>query len=109
MLKISTADSQMFEMKIVRNSLKLARNHGALQASLNLAIYLSQLAHHSGSSGLKLEGGAQYDLARVLWDYGEMSASIQMLRQLNSNHALEQEVISISRPAVLADLVSTIR
>lgn len=104
-LKITATDSQLFEVKAVRNSLKVASNHGASQSSLNKAMYLSKLASLPSHSRLGIESIAQYDLAKILWDQGEMAGSIQMLRQLRDREDLSQGAIVVSRSEILAELV----
>ena len=106
MLKIGLAESQLFEVRVVRDSLNVAGSHDASQSSLNKAMYLTKLANLPSHAGLKLESIAQYDLAKILWGQGEMTASIQMLRQLRERDDLPQGAIVVSRSEILAELVS---
>ena len=108
MLKISLMESQLFEVKVVRDSLKIAGSHDASQSSLNKAMYLAKLSSLTSYSGLHLESIAQYDLAKILWGQGEMTASIQMLRQLRDREDLSQGAVVISRSEILAELVSRV-
>jgi ataxia telangiectasia mutated family protein len=104
LLKISHSDSQLFEVKIVRESLRVAEHHEISQSALNRAMYLSKLASIPANSGLKIESIAQYDLAKILWDQGQRATSIQMLRQLKDRDDLRQGAFAISRSEILADL-----
>jgi ataxia telangiectasia mutated family protein len=103
-LKINASDSQLFEVKVVRDSLRVAGHHDASQSALNRAMYLSDLAILPTNSGLKIESIAQYDLAKILWDQGQTTTSIQMLRQLKDRDDLRQGAFAVSRSEILADL-----
>ncbi|KAL4735327.1 hypothetical protein BDV11DRAFT_173914 [Aspergillus similis] len=101
---LSDIDAQLLEVKVIRQSLHIARNHGIAQASLKSAVYLSKLADHSVSLGLNIEGVAKFDLANVLWDQGEMAPSIQILQQLKDRNDLHKQAIPISRAELLVTL-----
>ncbi|KAL5051771.1 hypothetical protein BDW71DRAFT_169420 [Aspergillus fruticulosus] len=101
---LSDLDAQLLEVKVIRQSLHIARNHGIAQASLKSAVYLSKLADHSASLGLNVEGVAKFDLANVLWDQGEMAPSIQILQQLKDRNDLHKQAIPISRAELLVTL-----
>jgi ataxia telangiectasia mutated family protein len=102
--KITAFESQVFEVKVIRDSLRIARHHDASQSALNRAIYLSDLANLPANLGLKVEGVAQYDLSKILWDLGQTTTSIQMLRQLKERDDLTQGAFAISRSEILAEL-----
>jgi ataxia telangiectasia mutated family protein len=55
---------------------------------------------------MKIEGAAKFDLANVLWDQGEMTASIRMLQHLKGQGDLLKQAIPISRAELLVTLVS---
>ena len=55
---------------------------------------------------LNIDGAAKFDLANVLWDQGEMTASIRMLQQLKSQYDLPKQAIPLSRAELLVTLVS---
>ncbi|KAL2830033.1 hypothetical protein BDW59DRAFT_141646 [Aspergillus cavernicola] len=97
-------DAQLLEVKVIRQSLDTARNHGIAQASLKSAVYLSKLSDQSASLGLNVEGVAKFDLANVLWDQGEMAPSIQILQQLRDRNDLHKQAIPISRAELLVTL-----
>lgn len=105
-LSLGDHDAQLLEVKVIRQSLHIARNHGIGQASLKSAVYLSKLAEQSTSLGLNVEGVSEFDLANVLWDQGEMAPSIQMLQQLRDRNDLHKQAIPISRAELLVTLVS---
>lgn len=89
----------------MRHSLKLARSHAALQAALNRALYLSNLVKEGAALGLAIGDVASHDFAGVLWDQGDMMASIQMLKQLRDYPKADKQPLVVSRPALLADMV----
>jgi serine-protein kinase ATM len=103
-LKISASDSQLLEVKVVRDSLRVAAHHDASQLALNRAIYLSDLASLPANSSFKIENVAQYDLAKILWDHGQTTIAIRMLRQLRDRDDLRQGAFAVSRSEILADL-----
>ena len=103
-LRLSPSDCRLFEVKCLRHSLKQARSHGSLQAALNRAIHLSALASESDALGSHFGDVVAQDFAGVLWDHGNMTTSIQMLKQLNESKHGKQS-IPLSRPALLAEMV----
>ena len=105
MLRVGNVDSQLLEIKTVRESIRIARGQKDLQSSLNRAIYASKLAESAAATGLRVEGVTQYDMAKILWDQSETVASIQMLRQIHRRSDNPQQAIPISKPDLLADLV----
>ncbi|KAL3486656.1 hypothetical protein BJX62DRAFT_241792 [Aspergillus germanicus] len=101
---LSDYDAQLLEVKVIRQSLDIARNHGIAQASLKSAVYLAKLSDQCVSLGLNVEGVAKFDLANVLWDQGEMAPSIQILQQLRDRNDLHKQAIPISRAELLVTL-----
>jgi serine-protein kinase ATM len=104
-MRLDPVDCQVFEVKCIRHSLRLARSHAALQPALNRAMYLSNLVTESASLGLAIGDVVSHDFAGVLWDQGDMMASIQMLKQLRDNSEGGKQAITVSRPVLLADMV----
>lgn len=105
-IRLGDRDAQLLEVKVIRQSLKVTRDHGISQASLKSAIRLSNLTQPCASLGINIEGAAKFDLANVLWDQGEMAASIRMLQQLNDQNDLSKQAVPISRAELLVTLVS---
>lgn len=106
---LSPRDSQLLEVKVIRQSLEITRSHGVSQASLKSAISLSKLTEPCAALGLNIEGASKFDLANVLWDQGEMSASIRMLQHLKGQGDLHKQAIPLSRPELLVTLVSSMQ
>ncbi|CAG7979258.1 unnamed protein product [Penicillium salamii] len=100
--KLSLVDSRLLEAKAIRRSLEITRSHGNSQASLKSAINLSKMAEPSFE--LNIDGAAKFDLANVLWDQGEMTASIRMLQQLKGQYDLPNQAIPLSRAELLVTL-----
>jgi ataxia telangiectasia mutated family protein len=94
------------EANVFRQSLEISRNHGVSQASLKSAVTLSKLTEPCAELGMNIEGAASFDLANVLWDQGEMTASIRMLQHLKGQGDLHKQAIPISRAELLVTLVS---
>ena len=105
---LGPAQSRLLEAKVFRQSLEITRNHGVTQASLKSAISLSRLAEPCADLGMNIDGAAKFDLANVLWDQGEMTASIRMLQQLKGQGDLHKQAIPISRAELLVTLVSRV-
>jgi ataxia telangiectasia mutated family protein len=103
---LSSGDSHLLEAKVFRQSLDITRSHGVSQASLKSAISLSKLAEPCAELGMSIDGAAKFDLANVLWDQGEMTASIRMLQQLKGQSDLHKQAIPLSRAELLVTLVS---
>ncbi|KAJ5678082.1 uncharacterized protein N7477_003715 [Penicillium maclennaniae] len=101
---LSAGESRLLEANVFRQSLEITRNHGVSQASLKSAITLSKLAESCAELGVDIEGAAKFDLANVLWDQGEMTASIRMLQHLKGQGDLHRQAIPISRAELLVTL-----
>ncbi|KAJ5690143.1 hypothetical protein N7462_004535 [Penicillium macrosclerotiorum] len=101
---LSPRDARLLEAKVFRQSLEITRSHGVSQASLKSAISLSKLSGPCADLGINVDGVAKFDLANVLWDQAEMTASIQMLQQLKSQGDLHKQAIPLSRAELLVTL-----
>jgi ataxia telangiectasia mutated family protein len=105
-LRLTTRTAQLFQVKAIRESLKMSRNHNDSQASLRSAMSLSKLVDSCASLGLKIDAAANFDLANVLWDLGEMTTSIRILQEISQLKDLHKQSLPVSRAEVLASLVS---
>lgn len=105
-LNLSSTQALLHEVKAVRQTLGVARNHDELQLALNSAAYLSVLNKQSPNGSIDITGAAQLDLASVLWKHGETGASIQILRDLSNRDDLQKQIIPVSRLEILAEIVS---
>ena len=109
MLKISVRDARNIESRALLASSSMNRRHGALQSALATATYLSQLVDTCDQVGVKISAAALLEGANVLWDHGEMSASIRMLQELEHGTDLRFQDVQVGRPELLAKLVSVTR
>lgn len=106
--KMNIAESRLLEANVFRQSLDITRKHAVSQASLKSAISLSRLAEPCAQLGMNIDGATKFDLANVLWDQGEMTASIRMLQLLKGQGDLQKQAIPLSRSELLVTLVSSI-
>lgn len=86
----------------------MSRHHGALQNALATATYLSRLVEPLQEVGLDIKAAVQFESANVLWDQGEMTASINMLQDLQHNFNAKSQLIHVGMPELLARLVCEI-
>jgi ataxia telangiectasia mutated family protein len=99
-------DARLIEVHTLLESSRMSRNHGALQNSLTTATYLSGLTEPCNKLGLEIGAIAQFEVANVLWDQGEMMASIRVLQSLNTLPDLRKQTVPVGKPELLAKLVS---
>ncbi len=105
MLRISQGESRLIEVNALLESSRMCRNHGALQNSLTAATYLSNLIEPCEMLGLTITAAVQSEAASVLWDQGEMTASIRILQSLNTSIDLSKQSVHLGKSGLLAKLV----
>ena len=105
MVKSSSRDTRTIEVHALLDSSRISRKHGALQSSLTAATYLTQLVAPCDRVGINITAITQTELANVLWDQGEMTASIRVLQEMNSSLDLRNQSVRIGKPELLAKLV----
>ncbi|KAI9775556.1 MAG: Serine/threonine-protein kinase tel1 [Geoglossum umbratile] len=103
-IKTNARDARLIEVQALLESSRMSRNHGALQNSLTTATYLSALTEPCNKLGLEIGALTQFEVSNVLWDQGEMMASIRMLQSLNTLPDLRKQTIPIGKPELLAKL-----
>jgi hypothetical protein len=108
-LKLTSRAAQLFEVKAIRESLRLSRNYNDSQTSLRSAMSLAKLVGPCMPLGLKIDAAANFDLANVLWDLGEMATSTRLLQEISQLNDLNRQSLPVSRAEVLATLVSNQR
>ena len=104
-LRVSPREARVIETRALLASSKVSRHHGALQSSLATATYLARLVEPCKEVGLEIIAGSKYEEAKVLWDQGEMTASIRMLQDLEHSIGLSGQAIQVGKPELLAKLV----
>lgn len=107
MVNSSPRDARMVEIQALLESSQMSRRHGALQYSLTSATYLTSLIGPSDALGLNITAAAQNESANVLWDQGEMTASIRVLQDMNSSLDLRHQAVRVGKSELLAKLVSS--
>jgi ataxia telangiectasia mutated family protein len=105
-MHISLKDVRNVEVEALVSSCTISRQQNALQESLATATYLSDLVPTCHQIGLDIETVALSEVADVLWDQGEQSTSIRMLRRLTEQVHPKMEGNGIQRSKMLAKLVS---
>lgn len=104
-MNTTVREARLLEVNVFREILKASSRHRALQKALNTATYLSRLTESCDQVGLNIRGAVQFDLAQVLWEQGEMAASIRILKQVEAMPDLHKQAVSVGRPELLATLV----
>lgn len=104
-LKTSQRDSRALEITSLLASTKMSRHHGALQNSLATATYLNRLIEPCKEVGVNITAAVQFESASVLWDQGELTASIKILQDLQNRSGAESQLIHVGKPELLAKLV----
>lgn len=83
----------------------MSRRHEALQNTLTTATYLNQLIKPCEEVGVNIKAAVNFESANVLWDQGEMTASIRMLQDLQANNDTTSSFVHVGKSELLAKLV----
>lgn len=105
LLKTSQRESRTVEINILLASSKMSRHHGALQNCLATATYLNRLIEPCREVGLIITAAVQFESANILWDQGELTASIRMLQDLRKIFDMDSQLIHIGKAELLTKLV----
>lgn len=84
----------------------MSRDHGALHSALKSAMYLSSLIEPCQGLNIDIEAVARFEAAGMLWDQGELTASIRILQGLRGALDVSQQTVRIGSAELLAKLVS---
>jgi ataxia telangiectasia mutated family protein len=104
-LHTRVATIRNMEAEALVSSSTISRRHGAIQESLASVTYLSDIVPKCKTAGLDIEATAQYEVANVLWDQGEMTTSIRMHQNLIEQTSFDSQNVELSLPVLLARLV----
>lgn len=104
-MHLSLKDVRSVEVETLLSSCNMSRKHSSLQDSLATATYLSDLTISCSRIGLDIKAAAQNEVADALWDQGEHSTSIRMLRRLTELPRSKDESSQSHRSKLLAKLV----
>ena len=105
MMNVSAKQARAAEVQVLLSSSALSRRHGALQGSLNNAMYLTQLIDPCQNLGLNFDVAIRLEASNVLWDQGEMSSSIHVLQDINQNSDFKSQTIHVGKAEILGKLV----
>lgn len=105
-VQASAQELRTLEVETILESSALSRSHGALQSSLKAAMYLSELTEPCKQMGIDIDSTAQLEAANVLWDQGEMTASIGILQNIRRGMTSENTTMHVGPAELLAKLVS---
>ncbi|KAI4173908.1 MAG: hypothetical protein LQ343_002676 [Gyalolechia ehrenbergii] len=97
-------DTRTMEARALLSSSQMSRRHGALQNALAVTTYLNRLVQPCKDLGVDISAAVQLESAGVLWDQGEMAASINMLQDLKTNMNPGKYAIRVGKPELLAKL-----
>lgn len=107
LLKTSQRDARSLESHLLLESSHMSRAHGAIQNALSTVTYLTELVTPCKEVGVDIGAVVRLASANVLWDQGEMTASIRILQDLQVSLESRGQLIEVSKPELLAKLVST--
>lgn len=106
LLRTSQRDARSLESHLLLASSNMSRAHGAIQEALSTVTYLTELVKPCKEVGVDISAVVRLASANVLWDQGEMTASIRMLQDLQAPFVSNDQIIEVSKPELLAKLVS---
>lgn len=104
LLKTSQRDARSLESHLLLASSRMSRAHGAIQNALSTVTYLTELVKPCKEVGVDISAVVRLASANVLWDQGEMAASIRMLQDLQGALDSHAQMIEVSKPELLAKL-----
>ncbi|RKF64212.1 Serine/threonine-protein kinase TEL1 [Erysiphe neolycopersici] len=104
MIKIKTLDSRYIEVQTALLASKIIRAHSNLQESLSLTTSMIDLITPCRSVGINVEAAVYLESANTLWDQGEVSTSIDMLKALDNPSLLNKQAINVGRSLLLAKI-----
>ena len=106
LLKTSQRDARSLESHVLLASSHMSRTHGAIQNALSTVTYLTELVKPCREVGVDISAVVRLASANVLWDQGEMTASIRMLQDLQGLLDSHTQLVEVSKPELLAKIVS---
>ena len=105
MVNISLRDARTLEARVLLASSRMSRSHNILQNALTTATYLNQIVKPCQDAGVNIDAAVRFESANVLWDQGEMTASIRMLQDLKDRSSTGSEIMRPGHAEILAKLV----
>ena len=103
-LRIGVKDCRSVEIDSLLNASQLAREHGQLQEAIGATTQIADLLSECQEVGLNADVVAKSETASVLWASGEVTASVQMLRDALAVPGFDTQDIPAGRSGLLAQL-----
>ncbi|KAK5122038.1 hypothetical protein LTR85_004284 [Meristemomyces frigidus] len=103
-MHIGVSQSRRIEAESLLHVTQSAREHGVLQEALSAATHLSTLAVECKGLGLDITAATKMETALVMWDAGEASTSVRMLRDVLRGGDTESQAIPVGESGLLAQL-----
>jgi ataxia telangiectasia mutated family protein len=103
-LRVTRNTMRTSEVQALLSYSALARQHGQLQTALCAATQVNDLARDLKESGIYVDVVAKHEVASVLWESQERTASVKMLRDTLDKSEFEAQEIEVGRSGVLAQL-----
>ena len=103
-LGATAKDCRRIEIESLLDISRFARQQGQLQEALAATSQVDDLVNQSRDIVLKADAAAKFETASVLWDLGEASASVRMLRDVLAIPDLDRQDITVGRSGLLAQL-----
>lgn len=109
-------ESVLGELHVPRNTMQtceasallsyssLARHHAQLQTALCAATQINDLALDLKAHGIHVDAAAKHEVASVLWESQESTASVKMLHDTLRSPDIESQDIAVGRSGLLAQL-----
>ncbi|CAK3858781.1 serine threonine- kinase tel1 [Lecanosticta acicola] len=92
------------EARALLSGSRLAREHARLQEALAATTSVSDLMKHYEAIDLHVSAAVKLETASVLWEAGELSASVRMLRDTLDITNLEKQDVAVGRSGLEAQL-----
>jgi ataxia telangiectasia mutated family protein len=103
-LRITRNTMRISEAQALLSYSALARQHSQLQTALCAATQVNDLARDLKESGIDVDVAAKHEVASVMWDSQERTASVKMLRDTLNKSDFEAQEIKAGRSGLLAQL-----
>jgi ataxia telangiectasia mutated family protein len=103
-MHIRRRDALQLQVEALLDISKFARGQSRLQEAMTATTTLSDMIDKCKDSALSISVAAHAETAHVLWQAGEATTSIQILRDLLKSTDLELQDIPVGRPTLLARL-----
>lgn len=103
-MHVTTKQCRTIEIESLLQTARLARLHGQLQVALAATSQVSDLNSINDSVDVKAEVAAKFEMASVLWDLDESTASVKMLEVAIGVNDSQVQDIPVGRSELLAQL-----